>query len=218
MNDAHTNHSSAPDSAGWRSWTSRIILWTLASGIGLWLGTGARTAAAGGQASRPVASAQAAIADVFRFDILLAGKDSRAKRQSVRPQTAPTTKYSLPAAVRLAIGQRPEPVSSPFPQTLSNQHPRFRFALPVKPAGAMRMKWDERTARLEHTQMDLQRILATVPGLTATDRESIQNEVDKACAQIGTLRVERAKYAPEPPEPPAAHIAEWPARGTQLMP
>jgi hypothetical protein len=218
MNDARINHSSAPDSAGWRSWTSRIILWTLASGIGLWLGMGARTEAAGGQVSRPVASAQAAIADVFRFDILLAGKDARAKQQPARPQTASAPQHSLPAEVLQAMSQRPEPVPSPIPQTLSTPHLRFRFALPVKPAGVMRMKWDERTAHLEHQQKNLQRILATVPGLTATDRESIQTEVDKACAQIGTLRVERVKYAPEPPELPVTHFDEWPARGTQLMP
>jgi hypothetical protein len=218
MHDARSNHSSAPNSAGWRSWTSRIILWTLASGVGLWLGTGARTAAAGGQATRPVASAQAAIADVFRFDILLAGKDSRAKRQPARPQAASSTQHNLPAAVLLAMNQRPEPVPSPLPQALSNQHPRFRFALPAKPAGAMRMKWDARTAHLEHTQKDLRRILATVPGLTATDRESIQSEVDKACAQVGALRMERAKYASEPPEPPTPRFDEWPARRVQLMP
>src|ERR1035438_4779229 len=62
-----------------RSWTPRIVLWTLASAIGLWLGTSARPAAARGHAGQPSARSQASIADVFRWDILLTGQEPAAK-------------------------------------------------------------------------------------------------------------------------------------------
>ena len=116
------------------------------------------------------------------------------------------------------MSQRPEPVASALPQTLSSFQPRFQFALPAKTAGPLRMKWNERVSRLEHKQKDLQAILATVPGLSAADRKSIQNEMDNACAQVGTLRAEQANRIPEPPETPAVPFDEWPARGTRLMP
>jgi hypothetical protein len=216
MDDHRLNPAAPPGSARWNSWTSRIILWTLASVVGLWLGTGARTAAAGGQASRPSRTAQAAIADVFRFDILLAGKESPA--EPVRPKAPTATQYNLPAAVLLAMEQRPEPVPSVMPKTLSSAHPRFMFAPPARPAGPWRMKWDGNMAHLEHAQQALQAALAMVPDLNAADRKSIQIEVDKACEQIGTLRMQQADHAPGPPEPPVRLSGPWSELGTQLMP
>jgi hypothetical protein len=154
MDDAQLNRASATNSARRNSWTSRILLWTLASVVGLWLGTGARTVAAGGQASRPAGTAQAAIADVFRFDILLAGKESPAAE--VRPKAPSATQRNLPAEVLLAMEQRPEPVPSVMPKTLSSGHPHFMFTPPARPAGPWRMKWDRNMAHLEHTQQALQ--------------------------------------------------------------
>src|ERR1035437_1209648 len=109
MDDARHNNSTAPKSTRKETWTPRIILWTLACALGLWLGTGTRTAA-GGQGLRPAAVAQAAIADVFRFDILLAGRSSAAK--PVRPKAPAAAQCKLPAAVLVAMDQRPEPVPS----------------------------------------------------------------------------------------------------------
>lgn len=114
MNDDQSNHLAAPSSARRGSWTSRIILSLLACGIGLWLGTGTRNVAAGGgTAKRPVAP-QTAIADLFRFDILLAGKGSTVK--PVRPKPASEIQHKLPAEVLVAMGQRPEPVQASMPK------------------------------------------------------------------------------------------------------
>jgi hypothetical protein len=175
--------------------------------------------AAGGQASRPAGTAQAAIADVFRFDILLAGKESPAAE--VRPKAPSATQRNLPAEVLLAMEQRPEPVPSVMPKTLSSAHPHFMFTPPARPAGPWRMKWDGNMAHLEHTQQALQAALATVPDLSSADRKSIQIEVDKACQQIGTLRMEQAIHTPDPagpPEPPVRLFGAWPEPGAQLMP
>jgi hypothetical protein len=195
-------------------------LWTLASVVGLWLGTGSRAASAGGQASRPSRTAQAAIADVFRFDILLAGKESPAEQ--ARPQRTPTaTQYILPGEVLLAMKQRPEPVPSAMPKTLSSAHPHFMFTPPGKPVGAWRVKWDGNMAHPEHTQQALQAALAMVPDLTAADRKSIQIEVENACAKTGARRMEQAIHSSDPegpPEPPIHLSGAWPELGTQLMP
>jgi hypothetical protein len=216
MDDQQLNSTTAPRSARWRSWTPRIILWTLASVVGLWLGTGTRTVAAGGQASRPVATAQAAIADIFRFDILLAGKEKPAA--PVHPKAAPAVKCELPEAVLFARLQRPEPVASVMPKTLSNSHRPWMFAPPAKPAGAWRMKLEEKTAMLEHTQENLKAALATVSGLSAADRKSIQVELDKACDQIGAIRMQQWDRVPGPPELPVRHFGSWSESGAQLMP
>lgn len=196
----------------WNRWTPRIVLWTLASVVGLWLGTSARPAAARGHAGQTSARSEASIADVFRWDILLTGQEPAAKpARAVAPKPR---QFSLPPALLCALEQRPEPVPSVFPKTLSNAHPHFMFTAPGKPAGAWQMKWDARMASLEHKQEGLRVVLATVPGLTPADRQSIQVEMDKACAQVGSLRMQQAMPAPEPttdlpgvwPEPPSAHI------------
>jgi hypothetical protein len=49
-------------------------------------------------------------------------------------------------------------------------------------------------------------------------RKSIQIEVDKACQQIGTLRMEQENRVLGPPEPPVRLSGAWPELGTQLMP
>jgi hypothetical protein len=216
MDDANLTNASAPNSARCGSWTSRILLWTLASGVGLWLGASARTGAAGGHASKPSAVVQAAIADVFRFDILVAGKDAPAK--PVRPKAPAYRQRVLPSAVLLAMDERPEPVPSVMPKTLSGTHPRFLLTPPARPSGPWGIKWDARMARLEHTQKNLRAVIAMVPGLTAADRESIQMEVNKTCAQMGTLRMERVNQGPEPPEPPVAPAEAGLERATQIIP
>jgi hypothetical protein len=216
MDDSQFNSASAPRSARWRSWTSRIILWTLASVVGLWLGIGSRTAAAGGQNGRPSRTTQTAIADIFRFDILLAGKEPPAEQ--VRPNAPTATRYSLPPAVLLAMEQRPEPVPSAMPKTLSSARPRFMFSPPARPAGPWLMKGDGNMAHLEHTQQAVQAALAMVPDLTAADRKSIQVEVDQACEQIGSLRMQHADHVPGPPESPARPSGARPELGTQVMP
>lgn len=191
----------------WGKWTPRIVLWTLASVAGLWLGTSARPATVRGHAVQPSTRSQASIADVFRWDILLVGQESRAKR--VQPVAPRPRQFALPAAVLCAQQQRPEPVPSVFPKTLSiGARPRFMFTLPGKPSG--QMKWDEQVAHLEHTQYSLRAVLDTVPGLTSADRKSIQVEVNRACAQIGSLRKERTVEVAEPPEPPVDLPGDWP--------
>jgi hypothetical protein len=192
----------------WRRWTPRIALWTLASVIGLWLGTSARPAAARGHAGQPAARSQASLADVFRWDILLTGEASPAKPARA---TAPKPRqFNLPPALICALGQRPEPVPSVFPKTLSNRHPRFVFTPPGKPAGAWQMKWETHVSKLEQMQDGLRVTLTTVPGLTAADRQSIQAEVDKACTQVGRLRMQQALPVPDPPDPSVDFPKEWP--------
>jgi hypothetical protein len=191
----------------WRRWTPRIVLWTLASLIGLWLGTSARPAAARGHAGQPSVRSQASLADVFRWDILLTGQEPAAK--PVRPAAPKPRQFRVPPALLCELQQRPEPVPSVFPKTLSNAHPRFTLTPPGKPNGAWQMKWDARMASLEHTQEGLRVVLATVPGLTPADRKSIQVEVDKACAQVGSLRMQQAMQAPDSPEPPMELPGKW---------
>ena len=216
MDDAQLNQTSGPKSPRGGSWTSRIILWTLACAIGLWLGMGSRTAAAGGKAIGPSVAAKTAIADVFRFDILLAGKESPGTSS---PRKAVSEKqFNLPAAVLIALEQRPEPVPSAMPKTLACTRPRFMLAPPVRPAGPWRVQLDANMARSEQTQHGLRSLLTTVPGLTVAQRRSIQAEVEKACEQIGSLRMEETIQAPQPPEPPADFPEAWAGRSTQLMP
>jgi len=206
----------------WRKWTPRIVLWTLASVIGLWLGTSARPATPLGHSAQRSTQSQASIADVFRWDILLTGEESKAG--AAHPAASQPRKFSLPEAVLLARAQRPEPVPSVFPKTLSNTHRRFIFSMPARPAVPLRMnwermKWDEQVDRLEHGQEGLRALLATVPGLTPVDQKSIQAEVDNACAQIRLHRIEQARPAAEPPEPPIDHTSARPASpDTDVMP
>jgi hypothetical protein len=204
----------------------RIILWTLACGIGLWLGAGTRTSAAGGQTSRPSAAAQTAIADIFRFDILVAGKEATA--QPVRSAAAAEKQYSLPTVVLAAMRQRPEPVPSAMPRTLVCSRPRLSMAPPARPDEPWRMDLgrmdlEASMARVENAQRGMQALLTAVQGLTDADRKSIQVEVDKACAQIDAFRAEPLVHAPEPPEPDSGFAsadlpAAWPEPGAQLMP
>ncbi len=192
----------------WKRWTPRIVVWTIACVTGLWLGTGSRPAAAHGQVAQPSEGYQASLADVFRWDILLAGKESPAP--PVYTKAVPTKQFKLPQTLLCALRQRPEPVPSTFPQRLSGVHPRFHFAPPSKPAGGWRMQWDERMALLEHRQEGLRVVLQTVPGLSPADRRSIQAQVDKACAQVGSLRMQQAARMPEPPEPLLDLPKDWP--------
>ncbi len=216
MDASRNTHAPSRGSGPWKTtrktdlkrWTPRIVVWTIAGVAGLWLGTSARPAAARHQVSQPSEGYEASLADVFRWDILLAGKESPAK--PVKPKAAPARQYKLPETLQCALQQRPEPVPSSFPQRLSDAHPRFRFAPPSKPAGGWRMNWDERVARLEHTQEGLRMVLQTVPGLSSADRKSIQAEVSKACAQVGSLRIEHAARVPEPPEPLLDLPKDWP--------
>jgi len=192
----------------WRRWTPRIALWTLASVIGLWLGTSARPAAARGRTAQPSARSQASLADVFRWDILLTGQESAAKPA---PRATPKPRqFTLPPALLCALQQRPEPVPSVFPKTLSNAHPRFVFTPPGRPAGAWQMKWETHVSKLEQMKDGLRVTLTTVPGLTSADRQSIQAEANRACEQVGALRIQQALPAStNPPDPPADLPREW---------
>ena len=172
--------------------------------------------AAVGQTNRPSAAAQTAIADLFRFDILLAGKESTVK--PVRPKATRENQRNLPATVLAAMEQRPEPAPSALPKTLSCTRPSVLIAPPAIPAGPWRMKLGANLARLEHTREGLKALLATLPDLIAVDRTSTQIEVQKACEEIGSLRSEQAIHVPQPPEPPSAVPERWPELGTQLMP
>jgi hypothetical protein len=221
MNDAQRNHASAPASSLRGSWTSRIVLWTLAGVIGLWLGTGVRPVAAGRQAKKSSAITQSAIADVFRFDILLAGKESKAKAE--RPKTPSVQKYILPQEVAMAVSKRPEPISSPMPKTLLCTRPRFGIAPPARPAGQWRIKIEASTAGLAQTQAHVKALLATVPDLTDANLSSFRIEVDKACTQSTTPRVEQWNDMREAPQPPdgftfADFSDAWQQRSMRLMP
>jgi hypothetical protein len=226
MNDANNHHppaphSSVPTSRPRGSWTSRIILWTLACVIGLWLGMGTHNVTAGGHKNRPSAGTQAALADVFRFDILLAGKASAA--EPVRPKPAPETKCNLPAAFLVAMEQRPEPVYSVMPKTLSGTRPHFMIAPPSRPAGPWPIQVSANMAQWEQSKKQMQAALAIIPGISAAERKSIRAEVDNACTRIDSLRKQQLIRVPEPPElwgefTSADRSENWPERGGQLMP
>ena len=201
MDDARLNHAPPPRPASRQSWVPRIILWAFACLVGLWLGAGSRTVAAGGQAPGKTSAAQTALADVFRFDILMAGREPAVKR--AQPKPAPQKLFNLPETVLLAMAQRPEPVSSAMPKTLSYTHPRFQIAPPARPAGPWRVKLNVEMSHLGQNPKKLHAVLATVPGLSAADQKSIQVEVQQACEQVESLRrMQRAIRIPPPPEPP----------------
>ena len=201
----------------WRKWTPRIVVWTIAGVIGLWLGTTGRPAAAHNQAVQPSTGSQASLADVFRWDILLAGKEAPAKQEQAK--TTPARQFPLPNALRCALERPAEPVRAEFPKTLSGTRPRFAYALPAKPAGRWQVKWDERTARLEHAQKSLHAVLETVPSLTPANRKSIEAEVERACAQARSLRVNQAMPIPEPAELLLNVSKDWPEMPSpRLMP
>jgi|GEM_PF-2530710 len=203
--------------ATWKEWTPRVVLWTLAGLIGLWFGTATRPAAARTHTGKPATASQASLADVFRWDILLVGQESSVK--PARTVTPKSRQFSLPEAFLVAQQQRPEPVPSPVPKTLSCTRPRFAFAPPPKPSMAWQMKWDGHMAGMKQMRHNLHAALATVPGLTAADRDAIQVEVDQACAQVGALRNLPAAPLPDPPEPPVLPAAAWPEpHAARLLP
>lgn len=225
MDASRNNHAPSRGSGPWKTtwktqwkrWTPRIVVWTAACAAGLWLGTSARPATVRHQASQPSAGYQASLADVFRWDILLAGKEPGAK--PTQPKAAPVMQFKLPEAVVCALRQRPEPVPSTFPQKLSGAQTQFCFTPPSKPAGAWRMKWDERMARLEHQQAGLRIVLQKVTGQSPADRKSIQAEVEKVCAQVGSLRMQPVARIPAPPEPLLDLFKDWPeAPSAPVMP
>ena len=116
----------------------------------------------------------------------------------------------MPSAVLLARQQRPEPVPSVFPKTLSDWHSRFYFAPPAKPAGAWRVKLDAQMARLEQAQKGLLATFERALPVTTADRESIQAEVENACTQAVTPRWEHVMRIAPPLEPPADTSESWP--------
>lgn len=198
-------------------WTARIVLWALASVIGLWLGTNTRGVAARAQASLPSARSEASIADVFRLDILLARMESPVRR--VHPKAVQAAECELPVAVLLARQQRPEPVPSVMPKTLSNWNPRFSIAPPARPAWAGRVKLDAQMAQLGQAQIAWKTAIENVPGLTDGDRRSIQLELENVCVQVSAQRRDQAVHLPRLPEPSADRAEFWPEPpSARLMP
>ena len=214
MEDARLKPTSGRKRPRAAALTPRIILWTLAGAMGLWLGMGSRTVAAGGKTTAPAAAAQTAIADVFSFDILLAGK-----QPTVHPKAPPAkSPMRLPEVVLVALQQRPEPVQSAMPQTLTCVRTRLAMSPPARPGRRWNMELNANLARLEHAHASLVSLLATVPGLSPADRRSIEKQAEKAGEQIGSLEKADAMRAQLPPELQTEMPEAWPEHGRQLMP
>lgn len=198
-------------------WSARIVLWAIASVIGLWLGTNTRGVPARAQATLPTARSEASIADAFRLDILLARMESPVRL--AHPKVPQAVECKLPNAVLLAQQQRPEPVPSVMPKTLANWNPRFARAPPTKTAWVRRAKLEAQVARLGQAQIAWKMAIENVPGLTDGDRKSIQLEVENVCVQASAQWRDHSVHPPRIHMPSSDATEIWPEpRSARLMP
>ena len=211
------SEGSGPSENPKSKWTARIVLWALASVIGLWLGTNTRGVPARAQATLPTASSEASIADVFRLDILLARMESPVRL--AHPKVTQAVESKLPSAVLLAQQQRPEPVPSVMPKTLANWDPHLALAPPTKTAWVRRAKLEAQVARPEQAQIAWKMAIENVPGLTDGDRKSIQLEVENVCVQASAQWRDHSVRLPRLQKRFSDTTEIWPEpRNARLMP
>ena len=190
-----------------RSVTFRLILLTLASGLGLWLGAGSRSTVAGKATLRSENPRKWLIADAFRFDILLA-------------RAEPATPPAVPAAVVVARREPVETVEAPMRVALVlpmpgplRISPRVQPRVPpqMRPASAWQVRIEGRMAHLRQTQNQLQERLTGLPAERGMTQESLQCELQRASTALETLTLDQAI-----PGPAIGAAAEFPVEGRPL--
>ncbi len=193
-----------------KSLTFRLILLTLASGLGLWLGAGSRSAAAGRVKVQGENPGKWLIADAFRFDLLLA------RAEPAAPPAVPAESQTRPAAVVVAQSEPVETVKAPMRAALILHEPGPRIIHPrVRPNGAWQMRVEGQMADLRQTETRVQEILKGLPGLAPAEREMVQKrlqcELQRASKALERLALDEPMGGPEP-----SVTAEVPGENTPL--
>jgi len=189
-----------------KSLTFRLILLTLASGLGLWLGAGSRSAATGKVTAQGENPDKWLIADAFRFDILLA------RAEPAAAEAVAAESQTRPAAVVVARIVPVETVESPMRVALVLRVPGPpRVIRPqMRPTGARQMRIEGQMAQIRQTEERVQGLLKGLPGLMPAEREKVQKrlqcELQRASRTLETLALEEAMDGPETPM--AADIPE----------
>jgi hypothetical protein len=180
-----------------RSVTFRLILLTLASGLGLWLGAGSRSTLPGKAAAHSDNPGKWLIADAFRFDILLA------RAEPATPPAVPAASQTLPAAVVVARSEPVATMEAPMKATLCLQGP-------ARPTGPWQARIVGQVAQLRQTQNQGQERLKGLPGLVPADRqkrqERLQCELQRASEALETLTLEQPMGGPERPAIPEVPV------------
>ena len=183
-----------------RSVTFRLILFTLASGLGLWLGAGSRSTLPGRATVRSENPGKWLIADAFRFDILLARAE---------PATPPAVQAACPAVPAAVVVAQSEPVATvqaPMRAMLCLQGPAPRIQPRVRPAGPWQARIAGQVAQLRQTNIHLQEVLKGLPVLMPADRQklqvNLQCELQRASEALETLTLEQPMGGPERPAMP----------------
>lgn len=194
-----------------RSVTFRLVLFTLASGLGLWLGAGSRSTIPGRATVRRENPGKWLIADAFRFDILLA------RAEPATPPAVQAASPAVPAAVVVAQSEPVETVEAPMRVALVlpmpgplRTSPRVQPRLPpqMRPASAWQVRVEGRMAHLRQTQNQLQARLTGLPAERGMTQESLQCELQRASTALETLTLDQAI-----PGPAIGAAAEFPAEG-----
>lgn len=196
-----------------KSLTFRLLLLMLASGLGLWLGAGSRSAAAGKVTVQRENPGKSLIADAFSFNILMA------RAELAEPQTVQSTRPAAPAAVVVAQSEPVETVEAPVRVALQFHPPGplgiHPLAPPrVRPAGAWQIRVEGQMARLRQTENQVQVILRGLPGLKLAERErfekKLQCELQRASRTLETLTLDEPAGGPEPPALPEVPVQDAP--------
>jgi hypothetical protein len=159
------------------SWTFRLFLLVVASAMGLWLGAGSRTVAAGKPAARRADVGKPLIADAFRFDILLARAE---------PARKPVVPAATPAVTIVACNEPIATAEVPLRVALELRGPgQLRIRPVMKPRKGPRMhqmvalqiRLDGPAAQLAPTEKHVQEFLRGLPGLIKVQRELLQQKL-----------------------------------------
>lgn len=188
-----------------RSVTFRLILFTLASGLGLWLGAGSRSTLPGRATVRSENPGKWLIADAFRFDILLA------RAEPAAPPAVQAASQTVPAAVVVAQSEPVATVEAPMKATLCLlQGPAPRIQPRVRPTGPWQARIAGQVAQLRQTNIHLQEVLKGLPGLMPADRQklqvNLQCELQRASEALETLTLEQPMGEPERPAMPEVPV------------
>jgi len=181
----------------------RLILLILAGGVGLWLGAGSRTTAAGKPPVQRADPWKSLTADAFRFDILLA------RSQPATPPVAPAESPAGPAAVVVEHTEPVPTVEAPVQAALDlpgTARPRLRHLTGprARPAGASQIRVEGRVVQLVETDKHVQAILKALPGLqTALRRQvdaQVQCELARVAKQLDQMKADLPQLPPESPQ------------------
>ena len=188
-----------------RSVTFRLILFTLASGLGLWLGAGSRSTLPGRATVRSENPGKWLIADAFRFDILLA------RAEPAAPPAVQAASQTVPAAVVVAQSEPVATVEAPMKATLCLlQGPAPRIQPRARPTGPWQVRIVGQVAQLRQTNIHVQEILKGLPGLMPADRQklqvNLQCELQRASEALETLTLEQPMGEPERPAMPEVPV------------